>query len=155
MGLSRFKGPVYGAKCLLWSVHVPTGTTRATTGTLGVTSVPPYEDWYITEAYAAFSTGSSAGNAFIFKSEGGSSGLARYDGLASTVAQTIATINSGTSTTLNNVTTVTPTAGEYEGLYVPAGSTLRLVSSGVAAQTQINAGLRGYIRFIPSTRSEG
>lgn len=155
MGKTAFSGPVYGAKATLWSVHVPTGTSRATTAVIGVTVIPNYEDWYITEAYGSFSTGSSVGNSLVFKSEGGSTTLARYQGQASTVTQTIATLNSGTSTSLNTVTTITPTAGEYEGLYVPAGSTIRLVSSGVNPQSNINAGLRGFIRFIPSTRSEG
>lgn len=155
MGKTAFKGPVYGAKSMLWGGHLATGTTNASTILVGATAIPPYEDWYITEVCASFSTGSSAGNSFVFKSEGGSSGLARYDGLGSTVAQTIATINSGTSTSLNNVTTVTATAGEYEGLYVPAGSTLRLVSSAVNPLSKVNWSLRGYIRFIPSTRSEG
>lgn len=155
MGLTRFKGPVYGAKSLLWGGGPLTGTTSASTALVAAVAIPPYEDWYVTEAKASFSTGSSAGNSFIFKSEGGSSGLARYDGQASTVAQTLATINSGTSTSLNNVTTITPTAGEYEGLYVPAGSTVRLVSSGVNPQSKVSFGLWGYPRFIPSTRSEG
>jgi len=155
MGKTAFKGPVYGAKSLLFSHSLATGTTNASTILVAATAVAPYEDWYVTECKASFSTGSSAGNSFIFKSEGGSSGLARYDGLASTVAQTIATINSGTSTSLNNVTTVTPTAGEYEGLYVPAGSTVRVVSSGVNQQSKVNVGIWGYVRFIPSTRSEG
>jgi len=140
---------------MLWGGHDKTGTTRATTAVIAITAVPPYEDWYITEAAASFSTGSSAGNSFIFKTKGGSSGLARYQGQASTVSQTLATINSGTSTSLNNVTTLTPTAGEYEGVYVPAGSTIRLVSSAVNPCSNINWSLRGFIRFINSTRSEG
>lgn len=154
MGKTALSGPVYGAKALLWAAHVVTGTTRATTAVIAVTAVPPYEDWYITECKASFSTGSSAGNAFIFKTEGGSSGLARYQGQASTVAQTLATLNSGTSTSLNAVTTLTPTAGEYEGVYVPAGSTMRVVSSGINPQSNINLSVMGYIRFIPSTRAE-
>jgi hypothetical protein len=155
MGKTAFAGPVYGAKSLLFSHSLATGTTGASTALVAATVVPPYEDWYITECCASFSTGSSGGNAFIFKSEGGSSGLPRYQGQPSTVAQTIATINSGTSTTLNNVTTVTPTAGEYEGLYVPAGSTLRIVSTSVNPLSKVNLSMRGYIRFINSTRSEG
>lgn len=155
MGKTAFKGPVYGAKSLLWSGGPLTGTTSASTALIATTVIPPYEDWYATEIKASFSTGSSVGNSFVFKSKGGSSGLARYDGQASTVAQTIGTINSGTSTSLNAVTTITPTAGEYEGLYIPAGSTLRLVSSGVNPQSRVTFGLWGYPRFIPSTRAEG
>jgi hypothetical protein len=120
MGKTAFSGPVYGAKSLLFGASFAAGSTGATTSVIARTVVPPYEDWYITEFAASFSTGSSVGNNFVLKSDGGSSGLPRYQGQPSTVAQTIASINSGTSTTLNTVSTPTPTAGEYEGVYVPA-----------------------------------
>lgn len=154
MGKTAFKGPVYGAKSLLFSHSLAVATTSASTTLMAATVIPPYEDWYVTECKASFSTGSSAGNGFAFKSEGGSTTLPRYDGQPSTAAQTLATINSGTSTSLNNVTTVTPTAGEYEGLYVPAGSTVRVVSSCVNPLSKVNVGVWGYVRFIPSTRAE-
>jgi hypothetical protein len=154
MGKTAFNGPVYGAKSLLWSHSLATGSTGASTTLIAATVIAPYEDWYVTEVKASFSTGSSAGNSFIFKSEGGSSGLPRYQGQPSTVAQTMATINSGTSTSLNAVTTVTASAGEYEGLYVPAGSTVRVVSSGVNGVSKLNIGIWGFVRFIPSTRAE-
>jgi hypothetical protein len=155
MGKVAFSGPVYGAKSVLFSHSAASPTTSASTILLAATVVAPYEDWYVTEIKASFSTGSSAGNSFVFKSEGGSSGLARYQGMASTVAQTIGTINSGTSTSLNAVTTVTATAGEYEGLYVPAGSTVRVVSTSVNPLSKVNVSIWGFVRFIPSTRSEG
>lgn len=154
MGKTAFSGPVYGSKSLLFAASFPTISTGASTKAIAVTVVPPYEDWYVTEFKASFSTGSSAGNAFILKTEGGSSGLARYNGLASTLAQTLATINSGASTTLNGLQTVTATAGEYEGAYVPAGSTVRICSSSVNPVSFANLSVMGFIRFIPSTRSE-
>lgn len=154
MGKTAFSGPVYGAKSLLFSHSLAVSSTGASTALVAATAIPPYEDWYVTEVKASFSTGSSAGNSIIFKSEGGSSSIPRYQGQASTVAQTIATINSGTSTSLNAVTTVTPTAGEYEGLYVPAGSTVRIVSSAVNALSKLNVGVWGYVRYINSTRPE-
>lgn len=152
MGKTAFSGPVYGAKSLLWQACAFSsgGTTRVAS----VTVLPPYQDWYVTEVTASFSTGSSAGNAFILKTEGGSTTIPRYQGQASTVAQTLTTLNSGTSTSLNTIATLTPTAGEYEGVYVPAGSTVRLVSSGVNPVSQPNVSVYGYIRFIPSTRAE-
>lgn len=152
MGKTAFSGPVYGAKSLLFSASV--FSTGGTTTVMARTVVPPYEDWYVTEFKASFSTGSSAGNAFILKSEGGSSGLPRYQGQPSTVAQTLATLNSGGSTTMNTWTTLTPTAGEYEGVYVPAGSTVRIVSSGVNPCSLPNAAVWGFVRFINSTRAE-
>jgi len=155
MGKTAFSGPVYGAKSLLWGAGPLTVSTGASTALVCATVVPPYEDWYVTEFKASFSTGSSAGNAFILKSEGGSSGLPRYQGQASTVAQTIATINSGTSTSLNALATVTATAGEYEGLYVPAGSTLRIVSSCVNPLSKVSLSVAGFIRWVNSSRSEG
>jgi hypothetical protein len=40
-------------------------------------------------------------------------------------------------------------------VYVPAGSTLRFCSSSVNPCSFVNVSARGFIRFIPSTRSEG
>jgi hypothetical protein len=162
MGKTAFSGPVYGAKSLLWSYgpYGQIGSSGASTVLYrenSVRPIPAYEDWYITEVHVATSTNSSvAGTHGIkLKSEGGSTtGIVRQD-LPSTVTQTIvAMVNpSGGSTTWNAIATVTASAGEYEGLYVPAGSTLRLVSSGVAplGNTQIN--VMGYIRYVNSTRA--
>lgn len=156
MGKMAFSGPVYGAKSALWSGAFGTAgiSTGASTKAIAVTVVPTYEDWYVTEFAASFSTGSSGGNSFILKSEGGSSGQPRYQGQPSTVAQTIATINSGTSTSLNSVATPTPTAGEYEGVYVPGGSTLRVCSSSVNPVSFAGFRVSGFIRFLNSTRAE-
>jgi hypothetical protein len=130
MGKTAFAGPVYGAKSLLFGASFSVGSTGATTVVHRAHGRPALRRLVPHRVGASFSTASSGGNAFILKSEGGSSGQPRYQGQPSTVAQTLATINSGTSTSLNAVTTITPTAGEYEGLYVPGGSTLRIVSSG-------------------------
>lgn len=159
MGKTAFAGPTYGAKSLLWSYGPVTGTTGATTLVAAVTAfrpVPAYEDWYITEVFCACSTCSSAGNGIFLKSEGGSTtGITRLTGTRpSTVAQTITSFDPGASTTLNALNTITPTGGEYEGLYVPAGSTLRIVSSGVNPIGQLQMQVMGYIRWVSSTRAE-
>lgn len=159
MGKTAFKGPVYGAKTLLWSVGPITGTTGASTVlafTNAARQVPPYEDWFITEVNCCVSTCSSVGNNIILKSEGGSTtGITRHSGgYPSTVAQTITTFNPLTSTTLNTFNTVTASAGEFEGMYVPAGSSLRIVSSGVNPLGQLSMQVMGYIRFVSSTRPE-
>ncbi len=158
MGKTAFNGPVYGGKCLLWSFGPVTGTTGASTVLIALNAsriVPPYEDWFVTEVNVSCSTCSSLGNNFILKSEGGSTtGITRLSGqYPATVAQTIATVNSGTSTTVNTFATVVASPSEYEGMYVPAGSTLRWVSSGVNPQGAVNLSVMGYIRWVPSTRA--
>lgn len=155
MGKTAFAGPVYGAKSLLFSANFILGSSGASSHLDARTVIPPYEDWYITECTIGTSTNSSGGQTWKFKTEGGSSGLPRYQGQPSTVAQTLATIDAGASTSLNVLTTLTPTAGEYEGVYVPAGSTVRLVSSGAGQPSFVTATMRGFIRYINSTRSEG
>lgn len=163
MGITRFSGPVYGGKGLLWAFgpFADTHSTGASTAILNanaVRQVPNYEDWYITEAYITASTNSSvaAAHAIYLKSEGGSTtGIQRQPGgLPSTVAQTVfSATNPAGSTTWSAGLTVTPTAGEYEGLYVPAGSTLRLVSSGVSVSGNVQVNVMGYIRYVDSTRA--
>lgn len=162
MGLSRPSGPVYGGKCLLWAAGPALGSTGASTGRPFVQAaaqvVPAYEDWFVTEFAASFSTGSSLGNAIILKSKGGSTSIQPAPwgvGAGSTITQTIASMDGSTSTTFSNVVTVTATAGEYEGKWVPAGSTLYVVSSGVNALAQLAFQVRGFIRFRNSTRGEG
>lgn len=157
MGKTAFAGPVYGAKTLLWS-ESETISTGGTTALVAARRIPAYEDWFITEVFARFGTAastiSSAATATILKSEGGSTtGIVRSDGYPSTVAQTLITLTkSGSTTALSTAGTVTGSAGEYEGLYVPAGSTLRWVSSGVDA-FKVSLQVMGYIRWVPSTRA--
>lgn len=157
MGKTSFSGPVYGAKSQLWSLGPFTSSTGASTIVIANRTIPPYEDWFITEFHLTCSTCSSVGNSWILKSEGGSTtGISRAPGgYPSTVAQTIFTINSGTSTSVSTNGTATASAGEYEGVYVPAGSSMRLVSSGVNPVANLCVQIMGYIRFVSSTRSEG
>jgi hypothetical protein len=162
MGKTAFDGPVYGAKSLLWTYgpFADTHSTGASTGLLNANAlrvVPNYEDWYITEIQHAASTNSSVANThgLYVKSEGGSTtGIVRANGGVSTATQTLysATSPAG-STTWNTSTLVTATAGEYEGRWVPAGSTIRLVSSGVSVMGNVQVNVMGYIRYVNSTRS--
>lgn len=159
MGKTAFSGPVYGGKCAIGH-YSPSGVTSTGASSVLVKSwiVPVYEDWFITEVAAYCSTCSSGGNTFILKSEGGSTTAAfRWwgDGNNSTKAQTVVTGTWGTSTTGPVLATATATPGEYEGKWVPGGSTLRLVLSSIANPiANINIGIRGYIRFLNSTRGE-
>jgi hypothetical protein len=162
MGLSRPSGPSYGAKSLLWAVGPATGSTNASTSRPFVNAaavvIPPYEDWFITEWTASISTCSSVGNSVILKSKGGSTNIQPAPwgtGAGSTVTQTLSNLNTGTSTSLSTWATITATAGEYEGAWVPAGSTLYVVSSGVNPPGQLAWNVRGFIRFRNSTRGEG
>jgi hypothetical protein len=163
MGKTAFSGPVYGAKSLLWSwgPYTDAHSTGASTGAITVNpvpsrTVPNYEDWMITEMYVTCSTNSSVAGAhgFYLKSEGGSTtGIVRADGQPSTVTQTvISVLNTGTSTNFAGSAAATATAGEYEGKWVPAGSTLRLVSSGVSLTGTVLVNVMGYIRYVNSTR---
>jgi hypothetical protein len=160
MGKTAYDGPVYGAKSLMWTYgpFADTHSTGASTGLLNANAVrvvPPYEDWFITEVQVAVSTNSTtAGHGLYLKSEGGSTtGILRPGSYPSTVSQTIASFTTGTSSVFTGSTTVAKSAGEYEGLYVPAGSTLRLVSSGVSVMGNVQVNVMGYIRFVPSTRA--
>lgn len=160
MGKTAFSGPVYGSKSLLWSYAVTAGATGASTALLAAGSVrvvPPYEDWFITEMHASASTCSSGNHTIYLKTEGGSTTIAPAPwgtGNGSTRAATVATLGAGTSTTISSGVTATATAGEYEGSWVPAGSTLRLVSSGGSAPSNVTVNVMGFVRFRNSTRGE-
>lgn len=164
MGKTAFRGPVYGAKSLLWTFgpYTQTGSSGASTVLFTANSartVPPYEDWFVTEVALTASTNSTlaAAHGVYLKSEGGSTtGIARISGgLASTVAQTIASmVNAIGSSTWSTMVTVTPTPGEFEGLFVPAGSSMRIVTSGVTLLGGLQLQVMGYIRYVHSTRAE-
>jgi hypothetical protein len=162
MGATKFEGPVYGAKSLLWTFgpYVDSHSTGASTGLLTANSirvVPPYEDWFVTEAFLTTSTNSSvaAAHGVYLKTEGGSTtAILRANGQPSTNAATILSmVNAAGSTTWSTSAIATVTAGEYEGTYCPAGSTLRLVSSGVSVMGLTQVNVMGYIRYVNSTRS--
>lgn len=165
MGKSAVSGPFYGAKSLLWSVFVPTAevsSNGATTNAVGINqatkmTVPVYEDWFVTEGSVGVSTISSAANAYVvyLKVEGGSSGsVPRQNGQGTTNAATILTMpHADTSTTWSTWATAAVSAGEYEGTWCPAGSTLRWVSSGLDKPGNVTLAARGFIRYIDSTRA--
>lgn len=164
MGVTRFKGPVYGAKTCLW-VFGPYTDTHSTGGTTGLLlanatrTVPPYEDWFITEATLTNSTNSSvtSGHAVYLKTEGGSSGLPpRQNGQGTTNAATILSFVFPTANSTgpqNLTTTASVSAGEYEGTWCPAGSSIRIVTSGVTLAGLVQMNVMGYIRYTDSTRA--
>lgn len=164
MGKMAYSGPVYGAKTLLWCFgpYTDAHSTGATTGLLvtnATRTVPPYEDWFITEGQVLNSTNSSvtSGHAIYIKTEGGSSGLSpRQNGQGTTNAATIMSFvfPTANSTAAHNLTTsAAVTAGEYEGTWCPAGSSIRIVTSGVTVAGLVQVNLWGFIRFVDSTRA--
>ena len=162
MGKTAFSGPVYGAKSVLW-VAGPAAAASTNASTVaaflqpgyGKRVVPAYEDWIVTEAYLVCSTASTVAGAqqWKLKTEGGSSGLPRTNGQASTNAATILTIATGGSSNVDKAAIAAVTAGEYEGTWCPAGSTLRWVSSGADIPTLPQMQVMGFIRYIDSTRA--
>lgn len=162
MGKTAFSGPVYGAKSMLWGFNVATERSSGASTRLlennATRTVPPYEDWYITEVAVSASTNSTvaAAHAVYLKTEGGSTtGILRPDGVSTKAATLASLVNAQGSSSWSTWATVTPTAGEYEGAWVPAGSSLRLVSSGVSPMAGVAVQVMGYIRYVNSTRSEG
>ena len=158
MGISRMSGPVYGAKAVLAHFSASAVTsTGASTALVAAWIVPQGEDWFISEAQGYCSTASSGGNTVTIKSEGGSTTAALRDwggGSNSTKAQNVGTLTWGTSTGGAVISVFTPTAGEYEGVWVPAGSTVRAVLSSVANPiANFNIQLNGFRRFVSSTRA--
>lgn len=158
MGLSRLSGPCYGAKSLLKTFGPITGAQNTSTALAFVNSawtIPAGEDWLLTEVGASVSTCSSGAHALYLKCEGGSTTITpnmKAPGNGSTRAATITTFSpinpASTSTTAPyTLNVVTADAAESEGFWVPAGSSVRLVSSGASAPGGLTVSVYGYIRY--------
>lgn len=153
MGKVAYSGPLYGAKSNLLTLSYAAGAISSNASTSlcpGATvAVPVYEAWVLTGLYANVSTCSSNAASFKVKVE-----CPSFQGNSS--FSTVAfSMNSGTSTSIAAQSTpVTPTPGEYEGLFVPPNSTIRVVSSANSAMGVTNLNMHGFIRFVSSTRPE-
>lgn len=159
MGVTRFLGPVYGAKSCLFSAGPLTGSTGATTTLIMRTIVPNYETWYITEMGVSASTNSSV-TGFKLKVKGTST-----DATNPTVGPdpsfptgnpgTPITLTTGASTVGFNLVAspASPTPGEFEGYAAPGNSSIRLVSSAVNAPSNLFIRVFGYVRYLDSTRA--
>lgn len=148
MGKTAFSGPVYGSKSLLWSMHRDNQLPAAgdtTTVTIGQIRVPAYENWLITEFVG-------------YRGSSGSTAVTTTVNLTddSTVIANLVTVSSVAGLMLS--TTVSPTAGEYEGAEVAANSTLAITighgGSSAAISSNWTLWAYGYPRFINSTRAE-
>lgn len=154
MGKAAFSGPVYGAKANLVTLAFDAGavSSGASTTLMPAASfkTPTYESWALTELFVNVSTCSSNAAAIYVKVE-----CPAFQGNSS-FSTTVFTINSGTSTSISStfVLPVAPTAGEYEGVVLPPNSTIRFLSSGNSALGVTNLNVRGFTRFVNSTRPE-
>ena len=153
MGITRFNGPVYGAKAAISDRAIASVATAASTTYVTSWIVPAYEDWYLCEMNLFCSTCSSGGNTITLKTEGGSTTILRPDGTQTRSATLgFGTWGASTGGALAPVT-LAPSAGEYEGSWVPAGSSVRVLGSSISAvMTNFNISLRGFTRYVDSTR---
>jgi hypothetical protein len=140
MGVTRFSGPVYGAKATLLSLEVSNVST-ATNFTLYSFRIPSYEDWFATELH-------------VCRRSSGGSGWAIKIVDDSTVVSSV-TLSTGTNE--STWTSITASAGEYEGHQMLHDSSLAIVkdeSSAVGVSSAAVIILSGYRRFVSSTRPE-
>jgi len=145
MGRTAFSGPVYGAKSVLLTgllSAMSSGTGDPISTVMLKTIVPSYEDWYLTEFTAhRQSTGSTSLRMTLDDDSTELSSIALNSSLAEQ----------------NVLNTITPTGGEFEGVQVLGGSTLSVLiktgSSGVPASSGITATVRGFIRYLDTTRA--
>lgn len=142
MGRTSFSGPVYGAKAVLFSgfsAALSTGANGANS-TFAMITVPPGEDWYVTDVFA-------------FRKSTGSTGLVCTARMNSSVIATI-TLNSS----LNDASSraeVAPDGGEKEGTLVPSGAVFSFAagtSSLASTSSELSMWARGYTRFKDSSR---
>lgn len=144
MGKTSFSGPVYGAKCLLmsYSGDLAAGTDASSFTTVIGVNVPAYEDWLVTEFRAFRASTHSTLSVFRLLDD-------------STVVADIAITSSAGF--VAGSTIITPTAGEYEGYLIAAGSSVTLTatpgSSGVVS-SGVHLNVYGFIRFKSSSRAE-
>src|SRR5881397_1137551 len=159
MGVTRFSGPVYGAKANLFSFGPIRGDANASTTLICSVIVPAYETWYLTELQASNAQASSNSSTpkVVLKVKGTSTS-ASYPGpgpdplFPTGNPGTAASVTGPTSTAgMNTITVCTVSAGEYEGYAAPANSTIRVVSSGTIGQLCI--AVQGFKRYLDSTRA--
>lgn len=144
MGLTRFSGPVYGAKSLLWSYKADNIAVSTAASTVTSLTIPAGQEWFVTDFHAF--RGSTFSTAFVITLLDDSTVVANLAITSSLAAQSAST-------------TPTATAGEYEGVQIAGLSTVTMTvqnaASSAAGSSDVQAWAYGYIRFVSSTRSEG
>jgi len=142
MGITRFSGPVYGAKQTLLSGHRAVISSGLSTLVIGSVTVPLGEDWYVTEVIAGASTCTT-----------GVAGVA-VTGNSTAIAGAAATITSTETWAVARVPSTSVSQGEYEGYKVTGGTVLEV--EGISGSTAVAVGnmnwaIRGYSRWVDST----
>ena len=139
MGKTSYSGPLYGAKATLMSV----GPFACSTGSSAVFSggrVPSGEDWYATELV-------------VHRASTGSTDLAISLQVNSSTVGSVGI--GGSSVAASTYSVITASAGEYEGLRIASGTEFTLShSSHAGPNTGVTVTLRGFTRFVSSTRAE-
>lgn len=142
MGITRFSGPAYGAKALLYTVSRDNLANSTVVQTVASILVPTYQDWLLTEVHVF--RGSTFSTALTVRVLDDSTAVA-------SVAITSSLANVAGSTT------VAADGGEYEGLAIAGGSSVVIdlanATSSVAGSSGITVALYGFIRWIASTRA--
>lgn len=139
MGKTSFSGPVYGGKATLCSV----GPFACSTGSSAVFAggyVPTGEDWYATELLVHRASTGQATLVISLQSN----------------STTIGSVTIGSSAaSASTFARFTVDAGEYEGARMAAGTAWTLSHSSHAdPNANVTVTLRGFTRFVSSTRAE-
>lgn len=138
MGLTRYSGPVLGAKGLLFELSPGTISSGATTSVIGKTVVPSYEDWFVSDIATYCSSNSS--NAQV-----------KYKAKIAGTVTTMLTVGVGASTTGINVCNTVGSLGGSSGTlgyYVPTGSTIYAVSTSVGPMTLFSGVFHGWRQWV-------
>ena len=142
MGKTSFSGPVFGAKSLLWTASLKDAAASTGATVIASINVPAGQDWYVCDI-AAY-RGSTASTGFVLRVTDDSSVVGSVAITSSLASQT-------------NSTSLTPSAGEFEGVRCAAGSSMTMdfnqSGSSVAASTAVTGWVYGYIRYIDSSRT--
>lgn len=141
MGKTSYEGPVYGAKSLLWQVSSKDVANSTTPNQVAAITVPAGQDWYVTDFHVF--RGSTHSTAFTATLTDDSTTVSTVPITSSLGGQMGSTI-------------VTPTAGEFEGQRIAAGSSVSFnVHNGGSsvASSAVFGWVYGYIRYVDSSRT--
>lgn len=141
MGKVSVSGPLYGAKSMLWSVSSKDIANSTTPNVVASIIVPAGQDWYATDIH-------------IFR---GSTHSTAFVGAFTDDSTTIGSVSITSSLAgVTGASIVTPTAGEFEGQRIAAGSSVSFTvhnGGSSVASSAIFGWLYGYIRYVDSSRT--
>jgi hypothetical protein len=141
MGKTAYSGPLYGAKALLWAVNSKDIGNSTTANIVASIIVPAGQDWYATDIHAYRGSTHSTAFSAAFTDDSTTIGSVSITSSAAGVA---------------GATIVTPTAGEFEGQRIAAGSSVSFTvhnGGSSVASSQVFGWLYGYIRYVDSSRT--